>query len=188
MRIGILGGTFNPPHLGHLILAQDILGKLNLDTIFFVPTNISPHKERDEVGSKYRLNMLALAIEGQRQFQIKDLELRRGGVSYTVDTIHALREEYSNDELFLIVGSDLAQDINSWKDYQGLKKNVKIVVAQRCDTPAEKKDDFIFVDIIQIGISSSKIRKMIKKGMKIKNLVRDEVLEYIENNNLYRKE
>lgn len=186
MRIGILGGTFNPPHLGHLILAQEVGQKIELDKIFFVPTNIAPHKERDEVGAQHRFNMLALAIDGQHQFQIKDWELRRGGVSYTIDTIRVLREEFPYDELFLIVGSDLARTMDSWKDYQEVRKNVKVVVAQRQEAPAEKKDDFIFVDIIQIGISSSQIREMIKKGRIVKNLVRDNVWKYIEEHRLYR--
>ncbi|UCD14941.1 MAG: nicotinate (nicotinamide) nucleotide adenylyltransferase [Candidatus Omnitrophota bacterium] len=186
MKIGILGGTFNPPHIGHIVLAQEVLEKLKLDKIFFIPTNIPPHKTRDDMEAMHRFNMVKLAIEGKPRFEVKDLELKRGGVSYTIDTIRVLKQMHPQDELFLIVGSDLAQTINGWKEFGDLKKSVKIVVAQRKETPFKASGDFTVVDITQISISSSQIRDRFKAGALIKNFVKDSVADYIEKHNLYK--
>jgi nicotinate-nucleotide adenylyltransferase len=117
MRIGILGGTFNPPHLGHLILAEEVREKLNLDKIFFIPTNIPPHKSTESVSSWHRFNMVKLAIKSNPYFEVLDLEIKRGGVSFTIDTIKELKSKFPRDEFYLIVGSDLASTFSTWKDF-----------------------------------------------------------------------
>ena len=89
MKIGILGGAFNPPHIGHFIIAQDILDALKLDKVFFVPTNLSPHKGSNGVSGQVRLDMVELAISGNEAFQVLDLEITRGGTSFTIDTIRS---------------------------------------------------------------------------------------------------
>ena len=130
MKIGILGGTFNPPHVGHLILAQEVTDVLGLDKVFFIPTNISPHK-KSEPNASSRFNMVELAVSGNSSFEVLDLELKRGGVSYTIDTIRQLKQENPNDEFYLIMGSDLANEFSSWKNCREIKKEVKIAVVDR---------------------------------------------------------
>jgi nicotinate-nucleotide adenylyltransferase len=186
MKIGILGGTFNPPHVGHLILAQEVYQKLGLDKIFFIPTNIPPHKESHNVRAKDRLTMVQLATKGDKHFKVLNLEIKRGGVSYTVDTVKELKNQYPKAEFYLIVGSDLANDFPTWRYFEGLKKAVKIVVAKRRAFPLEKKNRFIIVDIVQMGISSSYIRGLIKKKFSVQYLVTDSVAQYIETHKLYK--
>ena len=186
MKIGILGGTFNPPHLGHSALAVEAMEHLKLDKALLVPTNIAPHKENDSINIKRRLDMVKLAFSGDRRFEIEDCEIKRGGTSYTIDTIRELKRKYPNDQFYLIVGSDLANDFSSWKDYQELKKLVKIAVACRNDYPLKEKDDFILLAIAQLYISSSQIRQLVKEGHCIKHLVREKVANYIEKHNLYQ--
>ncbi|MEI8349105.1 MAG: nicotinate-nucleotide adenylyltransferase [Candidatus Omnitrophota bacterium] len=185
MKIGIIGGTFNPPHVGHLILAQEVCQKLQLDKIFFIPTNIPPHKESHNVQAGDRLNMTRLATVGESRFEVLDLEIKRGGVSYTIDTVRELKNQYPKTGFYLIVGSDLANDFPTWKYFEGLKKAVQIVVAKRRAYPLEKKNNFIVVDIVQMGISSSHIRGLIKKGFSVKYLVTDQVARYIRKHRLY---
>ena len=114
MKIGILGGTFNPPHIGHLILAQTAEEKLGLDKVFFIPTNTPPHKNTFLLEAKHRLAMVKLTVEDHKSFKALDWEIKRGGFSYTIDTIRELKSKYPGDQFFLIVGSDLANDFNSW--------------------------------------------------------------------------
>lgn len=186
MKIGILGGTFNPPHTGHLILAQEVCQKLSLDKVFFIPTNIPPHKESRNVESDDRLNMARLATKDDKRFEVLDLEIKRGGVSYTIDTVRDLKAKLPSAEFYLIVGSDLANDFPTWRYFEGLKKSVKIVVAKRRAYPLKKRDRFIVLDIVQMGISSSHIRGLIKKGFSVKYLLTDSVAHYIEEHKLYK--
>jgi nicotinate-nucleotide adenylyltransferase len=186
MKIGILGGTFNPPHIGHLILAQEVQEKLGLDKIIFIPTNIPPHKESHNVKACDRLRLVRLTIGGDRHFEISDIEIKRGGISYTVDTVKELKERFPKAEIYLIVGSDLANDFPTWKYFEKLKKAVKIVVAKRRAYPLKKKDSFIMLNIVQMGISSSHIRGLIRRGFCPKYLVTDKVAHYIEKHKLYK--
>ena len=186
MKIGILGGTFNPPHLGHFILAQEIQRKAKLDQVLFVPTNIPPHKESHNVCGRHRIKMLKLAIGGARRFGISDVEIKRGGVSYTLDTIRRLKTLYPRYTFYLIIGSDLANNFGSWKYHKEIKKEVKIIVGRRSRHPLKKVSGFRGVNITHIGVSSSQIRALIKKGFSIKYLVPEKVREYIEENKLYK--
>ncbi len=186
MKIGILGWTFNPPHIGHLILAQEVYQKLELDKILFIPTNIAPHKESHNVLSRDRLKMVKLAVKEDKRFEVLDLELKRGGISYTIDTVKELKRKYPGAKFYLIVGSDLANDFPTWKYFSELKRTVKIVVAKRRAFPLKKKDTFITLNIVQMGIASSYIRGLIKKRFSVKYLVPDSVAKYIEKHKLYK--
>lgn len=186
MKIGILGGAFNPPHVGHLILAQDILETLGLDKVFFIPTNVSPHKQPSEIDSRKRLEMVRLAISDNKNFEAIDLEIKRKGVSFTIDTIRELKRIYPDDEFYLIVGSDLARKFFTWKNYEELKKEVKIVVANRKEYLSEDIESCLKVDIRQIDLSSSQIRELVKNKRCIKELVKQNVAEYIQQHNLYK--
>jgi len=185
MKIGAIGGTFNPIHIGHLILAQDVCEDLKLDKVVFIPTNISPHKNGNGVSSAMRLEMVKLAIADNEKFQASDLEIKRGGTSYTIDTVKELKNIYPKDDLYLIIGSDLANDFSTWKDFKELKELVKIVVAKRDDYPLKNKDPFIIKDIPQIEISSSRVRKMLKLGHPVRYFLTSKVRDYIVKNKLY---
>ena len=186
MKIGILGGTFNPPHLGHLILAQEICQKAGLDKVLFVPTNIPPHKQSHNVSAQDRFTMVELLIGADKHFEVSDIEIGRGGVSYTIDTVRALKAKYPKDKFFLIVGSDLANDFTGWRYFEELKQEIDIIVAKRRDYPLGKKGNYWLVGILQMGISSSYIRSLIKRGFSVKYLVTDKVARYIEKHKLYR--
>jgi len=176
MKIGILGGAFNPPHIGHLVLAKETQEKLKLDKVFFIPTNISPHKESESVSADHRLKMVQLAVTDNKNFEALDLEIKRGGVSYTIDTIRELKNKYPGDEFYLVIGSDLANDFSSWKEFENISKAIKIVVAHRENFPLKSKDDFIVVDITQIDLSSSQVRELIREKRPVENLATKSVL------------
>ena len=188
MKIGILGGAFNPPHIGHLIIAQDILDVLKLDKVFFIPANSSPHKKNNAVDGQLRLEMVKLATAGNEAFEVLDVEIERGGTSFTIDTVRELAKKYPEDEFYLIIGSDLANEFSSWKNYQDIKKEVKVVVANRKEYPLDKKSAHLVVDIRQIELSSSQIRELVKNESSIRGLVKREVADYIREHDLYKSE
>ncbi len=130
--------------------------------------------------------MTKLAVGADKRFEVLDLELRRGGVSYTIDTVRELKRAWQKAEFYLIVGSDLANDFPTWRYFADLKKAVNIVVAKRRAHPLKKRDKFIVVNIVQMGISSSHIRGLLKKRFSIHYLVTNEVARYIKKNKLYR--
>lgn len=189
MRIGILGGTFNPVHLAHLILAECALKALKLDKVFFVPANIQALKVRAKLASgPERLNMLKLAIRGKEKFAVSDVEISRGGKSYTIDTLRFYRKKFKQRlQLFFIAGSDSLKDLNKWKDLGKILKLAKFVVAKRPEfSLGELSKKITYINMPEIDISSSDIRKRIKAGKSIKYLVDGEVLEYIKKKKLYR--
>lgn len=186
MKLGILGGTFNPPHIGHLILAEEVRQQLSLSKVFFIPTNIPPHKEREDTSASHRLNMVNLAIEDNNFFEASDIEIKRGGVSYSIDTVLELRKKYPEDEFYFIVGSDLVSTFSSWHKFARLKQETNIVIARRDNfSLLVEENNFIIVDITQVRLSSSEIRDKIKKGYFPRYLVPDKVLNYIKKHNLY---
>ncbi len=187
MKIGILGGTFSPPHLGHSALAIEAAEKLKLDKVLFIPTNISPHKENDDTLVSRRFDMVELVISGYKNFVLEDCEIKRGGTSYTIDTVKELKAKYPDDEFYLIVGSDLANDFSSWKDFSELKKLTQIVVGCRNNFPLKEKDGFILLDIAQFYISSSEIRKLVSQGHCVRHLVKETIADYIKKHNLYKQ-
>lgn len=186
MKIGILGGTFNPPHYGHLILAQEVLQKLKLDRVLFIPANLPPHKNATLVSAAHRHAMVERSIKGNKKFSLCDVEIRRGGTSYTIDTVLELKKKFPGKELYLIVGSDLARTFHAWKERERLSVLSRIVVARRREFPLRKKNNFIAVDILHIGISSSLIRELVKEKKSIRYLVPLEVEKYIKRYKLYR--
>lgn len=186
MKIGIFGGTFNPPHLGHSVLAIEAMEQLKLDKALFVPTNIAPHKQNDPIDIKRRLDMVKLAFLADKRFKVEDCEIKRGGTSYTIDTIRELKRKYPDGQFYLIIGSDLANDFPRWKEYQEVEKLIKIAVACRDNYPLKEKGNFILLDIAQLYISSSQIRQLVRDGHCIQHLVREKVADYIEKHRLYQ--
>jgi len=188
MRIGILGGTFNPIHIGHLILAEQVQEKLSLDKIIFVPTNQPPHKDNSDIAlACERLKMLKLAIKGNKKFGISDVEIKRGGRSYTIDTIKEMHKIFKSDELYFITGSDLLKYLDEWKNIGDVFAIAKFVVATRPGYPLENlPKQIIMTPINALDVSAFVIRRKIKEGNSIKYIVPDNVINYIKKKGLYK--
>lgn len=188
MKIGILGGTFNPIHIGHLILAEEVREKLKLDKVVFVPTFLPPHKEcRDVVSAMHRLRMVRLAIKKNRNFRVSDIEIKRKGPSYTIDTLRQLKSSYPKDKLYFITGSDLLNYLNEWKDLTQIITMVKFVVATRPGYSLERIPVYIStISIRAVDVSAFEIRQAVREKRSFRYLVADEVYEYIKAHRLYR--
>ncbi len=187
--IGIYGGTFDPIHLGHLITAQYVYELRNLEKIFFVPCNVSPFKiGANTTPSNDRLNMVKLATDGIPYFEISDYEIKKSGVSYTVNTLKYFKEKFENIEL--IIGYDNLLQFENWKEPDEIIKLAKLVVLNRRTNEKEKENRFFkfaeFVTTPFIDISSSEIRERIKKNLPIDFLVPEKVKDYILTKGLYR--
>ena len=192
-KIGILGGTFDPIHIGHLILAEQVREQFQLEWVIFIPSASPPHKtERKLSLATHRFEMTKLALEENRFFSVSDIELKREGLSYTVETLRKLKELYTDSEIYFLTGSDVLNEITTWKNPEEIYRLAKIVIAVR---PGFDKFDpenrfakkSIIVDITGIDISSTQIREKVKKGESIKYLVSSKVEEYIKSRNLYKK-
>lgn len=196
MRIGILGGTFNPPHLGHLICAQEAYLQLGLDRVTLIPARIPPHKPvEDEPGAEHRLELCRLAIGTDERFQVSDLEIGRDGPSYTVDTLEELHSSAPDHELFLIVGGDIAAGLPDWHEPERVLSLATLAVAKRRGTSRAAVDDALaalpggertrFFRMPRIAISSTMLRDRVRSGQPIRYYVPDPVASYVERHRLY---
>lgn len=187
-RIGILGGTFNPPHLGHLVLAQESLRKLNLDEVIFIPTHLSPHKRIKGDNAYMRHKMALLACRGNPRFKVSRMEIMKRGVSYSVDTLRRLREKYGKAvELFFIAGSDSLNELESWKDVNEVLRLANFIVANRPGFSAKRlRKGVKLIEIPALNISSSMIRDRVRRSQPIRYLVPEEVREFIIKHRLYK--
>jgi len=189
MRIGILGGTFNPIHMGHLILAEEAYFKLKLDKLIFVPTFIPPHKDiESNVSPQHRLRMVQIAIEDNPSFEVSTFEIDLKVKSYSIDTLKELKKIYGEDaQLYFITGSDSLKDLFSWKDVNDIFKISKFIVANRPGYPFKDiPKEVETVVITPIEVSSEDIRKRLKERRSIRYLVPEKVRKYIADNNLYK--
>jgi nicotinate-nucleotide adenylyltransferase len=192
MNIGIFGGTFNPPHVGHLIVAECVREELGLGKVLFIPSAISPHKQHlGLVDSAFRMEMVRLALLGQQFFEASPIELERGGVSYTVDTLEQLKRIYPEDILHLLMGMDNLVELPTWKSPERIADLSKIVVMTRpgfqpTGIPDLVRKNFMLCQVSEIGISSSEIRERVKQGKSIHFLVPKPVESYIYYRKLYK--
>ena len=188
MKIGLLGGTFNPVHLGHLLLADEAREKLGLGKVVLIPANLPPHKLNDEIApSLERLRMARLAIKGNKSFSVSDMEIRRKGRSFTIDTIKEFSRLCPKDELYFIIGSDLLTYLDEWKDLPQIVSMVKFIVATRPGYALEKIPSYITtMPIRAIDISGFEIRQRIREGRSFRYLVPESVFNYINRKRLYR--
>jgi len=187
-RLGILGGTFNPIHIGHLILAEEAIWKLKLDKVIFVPSYMPPHKKVEgSVPAEERLAMVRLAIEDNPAFEVSSIEIDAKSKSYSVDTLKAFKKIYGEDsKLFFLTGSDSLKDLFSWKDIEDIFKLSKFVVAARPGYPVENVPKEVdTVVITPIEVSSMDIRRRIREGQSIRYIVPDRVREHISRRRLY---
>jgi nicotinate-nucleotide adenylyltransferase len=188
MRIGVFGGLFDPPHIGHLIIAQHVTEEFHLERMLFVPAGNPPHKHQY---SPYdtRYEMTGRAITGNEKFIISDVEKKIPDKTYTIEVIRALRER-SDDELYLVIGSDQWLEIETWKDPEALFKECRIVVVRRPNYDISKESKFhdriMTSTAPMIDISSTMIRARIAKNLSVCYLVTTSVEEYITQNNLYK--
>jgi nicotinate-nucleotide adenylyltransferase len=193
MNIGIFGGTFNPPHVGHLIAAEAVTDQLGLDRIVFVPSADPPHKsDVSRSTAVHRLEMTRLAISGDGRFEVSDLEVRREGKSYTVDTVIAFGALYPRSRLYLLMGNDNLSEFHTWKSPREIIARCELVVFPRPDFPTiDEKSEFARrarrISIPHIGLSASDIRRRVKMGKSIRYMVTANVEEYILIHGLYRE-
>jgi nicotinate-nucleotide adenylyltransferase len=192
MKIGVLGGTFNPPHNAHVTVADDVARKLGLNRILFIPARLPPHKDStDIVSPDLRLKMVRLAVQGYRNFEVSSIELDRAGTSYTVDTLRTLHAQYGpGTALYLIIGADNLPELPTWKDPEQIVKLATIVVMTRPGFQFVKPvypwgKGFIYLDVTPLDISSSHIRDMVHRGESVKEMVPGAVRRFIHDNRLY---
>ncbi len=201
MRLGIFGGSFDPVHMGHLILADCCREKQRLDRVWLIPAHTPPHKQSHQLAPGHdRIEMLKLATGGHEAFQVSTAELDRGGVSYTVDTLEQLKSEDPARELFLVLGSDSLADLPNWKDPPRLCELSTPLVVRRAGSPppdykvlsrfvsVEKLRQFeaAQVEMPLIGLSSSDIRRRVADGRSIRFFTPRAVEKYIETHGLYQ--
>jgi nicotinate-nucleotide adenylyltransferase len=196
LRVGILGGAFNPPHVGHLVCAQEALVQLELDKVVFVPVGQAPHRDLDgDPGAEERLELVELATADDERFEVSRVELDREGPSYTVDTLRALREAAPKDELFLILGGDQAAALASWHEPEAVLELATVAVLERLSWSRQAIGIKVgrlrggqairYLDMPIIQVSSSAIRRRAAAGQPIRYLVPDKVAAYIESHGFY---
>ncbi|HUI11758.1 MAG TPA: nicotinate-nucleotide adenylyltransferase [Bacteroidota bacterium] len=191
MKLGIFGGTFDPVHHGHLIVAEAVRESVGLDRIMFVPTLISPHKQDvPATPAGQRLEMLREAVKPNPFFEVLDIEIERGGVSYTVDTIRALEETHTHDEFYLLIGADNLLDFGAWREPSEILRRVVLVVMGRPGFPAAAREPQLPERTIRcrvpaIDISGTDIRRRVKEGLPISYLVPPAVARFIGRHRLY---
>ncbi|MBP1156386.1 MULTISPECIES: nicotinate-nucleotide adenylyltransferase [unclassified Paenibacillus] len=193
MKIGLMGGTFDPVHIGHLIAAQSVCEELGLNEVWFMPTSVPPHKEQAPGASpEQRWKMVCLAAEGHPSFKPSDIELRKGGVSYSIETVTMLRSQYPDYEFFYIIGADMVQYLPKWHKINELIRLVTFVGLHRPGyeteiegLPAPIRQAVRSVRMPQIELSSTWIRQRRAAGQSVRYMVPDRVNDYIEVNRLY---
>ncbi len=208
-KIGVLGGTFNPPHFGHLRLSEEACETYSLDRVVFIPTHIPPHKNQPDIAeAQHRLEMTNLACKDNPKFEVSDLEVSLKGKSYTINTLEVFAQ-HKDAEVFFIIGSDSLKEIHLWKDYTRLFELSNFIVIPRPGTdlqdawaglPVKLKESFTQRDeawihksgkkvisskITGLEISSTMVRNLVRDGRSIRYLIPDIVISFIQEHNLY---
>ncbi|MDI6734697.1 MAG: nicotinate-nucleotide adenylyltransferase [bacterium] len=188
MPIGILGGTFNPIHYGHLLAAEEARQRFNLQEVIFVPCARPPHKNQPDIaGPEDRYKMTCLAISSNKYFKASDIEIKRGGPSYSEDTLREFKKIYGEDvQLYFIIGADAIAELDTWKNVEKLPQLCQFIAVNRPGYNLKSGDFAYILEIPGVDISSTAIRQRIKQGKSIKYLVPEEVEKYIYKHRLYK--
>lgn len=184
-QIGILGGTFDPPHIGHFIIADEVKYACGLDEIWFIPTNEPPHKRKATSTSEHRLHMVEKATEHTAYFKVKSIELDRRGTSYTIDTINELQEKYPTFFFSFIIGADMVEYLPKWKQIDELARKIQFIGVKRPNYRLTTCYPIREVNVPLIDISSTEIRKRIEMGLPVQYLLPKEVYSYMKEHRLY---
>lgn len=201
MRLGIFGGTFDPPHIGHLVVAQVAMEEVGLDRVLFVPANVNPLKVGKQVTpGEHRLRMVELATAYHPQFDAWDWELRQEGPSYTVNTLEYIHEQHPESELFLIIGADNLRILPKWKNVERIVELATVLAVTRPGFDLKTSTETVFalyshinerirnVEIPGLDISSTWIRERLAKNRSVLHLLPQEVIRYTEENKLYERD
>jgi nicotinate-nucleotide adenylyltransferase len=196
LRVGILGGAFNPPHVGHLVCAQEAVVQLELEKVVFMPVGVAPHRElQDDPGAEARLEMVELAVGDDARFATSRAELDRPGPSYTADTLRDLHSQSPDDEFFLILGGDQAAALPRWHEPETVLSLATVAVVERSNwsrnaigitigrLPGAERIRYLDMPVMQV--SSSAIRRRVASGLPIRYLVPDKVANHIGSKGLY---
>jgi nicotinate-nucleotide adenylyltransferase len=195
MRLGLFGGTFDPIHLGHLILAEQCREALGLDRVWFVVTAMPPHKAGNRTPVAHRLGMARVAVAGHPAFEVSEIEAQRPGPHYSVETLAEVQRARPGDELFFLIGADSLVDLPTWREPDGIARRATIVVVNRpgIDRNPDALPDLgpgtkplVAVTVPPIGIASSDLRRRLAEGWSIRFMVPRGVEAYIETHGLYR--
>lgn len=196
MKIGIYGGSFNPPHNGHIMLSRELGKRLELDKIIVIPSNISPQKDNNgDIDPIHRLNMCKIAFSDDI-FEVSDCEIRRGGKSYTYDTLKYIESKYKNSELYLFMGSDMLLSFDTWYKFREILNMCTVcAISRNNEDTADKMTDYVkeklknenvkIFNVSPFEVSSTEIRGRISGGESFGGLVPNKISDYIKENNLY---
>ena len=191
MNVGLFGGSFNPPHLAHLAVAEAARDQLGLDRVVWIPAATPPHKQHEDMpAAEHRLAMTRLAVAGNDAFVVSDIEVARSGVSYTIDTVRALQEAYSDTAFHLLLGGDSLAQFQTWIQPEEIVRRVPLVVYPRpgadlAAVPASVMARTTFLDRPLLDPSSTAIRRLMRAGRSVRYLVPDDVLDYAAEHGLY---
>ena len=195
MKIGLFGGTFDPIHLGHLIVMENVLNIMNLDKIIILPSSNPPHKQdKDKTDVKLRVDMVKKAIKNNNRIILSTFEANSNEVIYSYQTINYFKEKYPTDEFYYVMGEDSFMNIESWKNYKDLlKENLIVFARSSIDSQSSlvkkiketNKENIHLINNLNINISSTLIRNLLRNGKSIRYLVTDDVYDFIMENRLY---
>ena len=198
-KVGIMGGTFDPPHIGHIAMAEFVRKSLELSEVWFIPTGKISYKSTKETASALdRFNMVRLAVEGNDKFYVNDTEVFRDSFSYTFETLEELKEKHPSIEFTFVVGADSLDYMEKWKEPQRIFNSCKIAVVNRPGISNDKIEvkkkmledafggEIEVINMPPVDISSTQIRKMIREGKSVIQFVPEKVIEYIKHNNIYK--
>src|SRR5690606_5524909 len=185
-RVGILGGTFDPPHFGHLIIANEVLQQLNLDEIQFLPNYKPPHKlKASSTTAEQRVEMLKIAIKNNQSFSIETIEIERKGTSYTFDIMRELKRRNPEVDYYFIIGADMVESLSKWYKIDDLSQMVQFVGVSRPGYLLKSEYPIITIEVPLIEISSSSIRNKCEDGKSVQYFLPDKVIRYMKENHLY---
>ena len=200
-RIGVMGGTFNPIHVGHLLLAEWAMEKAELDEVLVIPAGVPYKKAGQEIlPGRERLHMVELAIKGNDRLRCLDMEILREGYTYTYETLEALKEQYPGAEFTFIVGADCLFSIETWKFPERILNNCTLLAAVRDDSSMEEMENkrkvllerfggsIVLMPFLRMSVTSTEIRERIRKGKSVRYMIPQEVLSYIEEKRFYLNE